>query len=416
MDTEYIELFSLVESILDKQRKQKLRGLNDYNMVNVVRKETQEVGMHSNVIISFIDPDGLHYQGDLFLKLFVKEVIKPKLGYQDFGNIFSVKAEELTDDNRRIDFTIKSDKYLIGIEMKVNAGDLDNQIKDYYKQLLKEANGDKNKVYIFYLTINGVNPSPHSSDTVPKDKIKNVSFEKHILDWISTCQQEVRNITNLNIALEDYKNIVKKITNKYKGNVMSIKDDLLEKDKQNNYVNQNKLELALKLEKEMPKIKGQILFDLFSQISKVLTSSSSNIIDISDKLIDSRRVVDEYKCINIYKPNNTSGNKTICFGKFYNCNLPSNRYLHIEVVSENIYYGIVELTKDNGSYTLVKMNQDSLLDKSLKYSSWNEITWYTKVDKEVNKINIIESLDVMLDFENLKLKRNLLNFLNEINI
>ncbi|UTJ05708.1 PD-(D/E)XK nuclease family protein [Arcobacter roscoffensis] len=45
---------------LSEQEKQKQRGLNDYNIVNLVRKENAEVGMHSNVIYSLIDPNGLH--------------------------------------------------------------------------------------------------------------------------------------------------------------------------------------------------------------------------------------------------------------------------------------------------------------------------------------------------------------------
>ena len=41
-------------------------------MVNIVRKENAEVGMHSNVIYSLIDPNGLHYQDDLFYKYLLK--------------------------------------------------------------------------------------------------------------------------------------------------------------------------------------------------------------------------------------------------------------------------------------------------------------------------------------------------------
>lgn len=50
MDKEEIELFELIEEVLKKQASQKLRGLNDYNILNVVRKASEEVGMHSNVI------------------------------------------------------------------------------------------------------------------------------------------------------------------------------------------------------------------------------------------------------------------------------------------------------------------------------------------------------------------------------
>ena len=111
LDENYINFFEELKRFNEKQKKQKQRGLNDYNMVNVVRKENAEVGMHSNVIYSLIDPNGLHYQDDLFLQIFIKDVLE----IHDFGDILSVNAEESTNENRRVDFTIKSSNYYIGI-------------------------------------------------------------------------------------------------------------------------------------------------------------------------------------------------------------------------------------------------------------------------------------------------------------
>ena len=65
MNKEYEDFFKFVEKFKKEQQKQKKRGLNDYNMVNIVRKENAEVGMHSNVIYSLINPNGSHYQDDL---------------------------------------------------------------------------------------------------------------------------------------------------------------------------------------------------------------------------------------------------------------------------------------------------------------------------------------------------------------
>ena len=194
-------------------------------MVNVVRKENAEVGMHSNVIYSLIDPDGLHYQDDLFLQIFIKDVLE----INDFGNILSVQAEESTNENRRVDFTIKSNNYYIGIEMKVDASDLENQISHYYDDLKEKASKDSNQeVIIYYLTKNGKDASLNSHNN--KLEYKRISFENHILTWIENCQKEVKNITNLNEAFENYKDIVKKITNKYEGRVMSLKNELLKNE------------------------------------------------------------------------------------------------------------------------------------------------------------------------------------------
>ena len=210
LDERFINFFEKIKLFKEEQKKQKQRGLNDYNMVNVVRKENAEVGMHSNVIYSLIDPNGLHYQDELFLQIFIKDVLE----INDFGNILSVQAEESTNENKRVEFTIKSNNYYIGIEMKVDASDLENQISHYYDDLKEKASKDSNQeVIIYYLTKNGKDASLNSHNN--KLEYKRISFENHILTWIENCQKEVKNITNLNEAFENYKDIVKKITNKY---------------------------------------------------------------------------------------------------------------------------------------------------------------------------------------------------------
>lgn len=248
LDEKYINFFEKIKLFKEEQKKQKQRGLNDYNMVNVVRKENAEVGMHSNVIYSLIDPNGLHYQDELFLQIFIKDVLE----LNNFGAVLSVNAEESTNENRRVDFTIKSSNYYIGIEMKVDASDLENQISHYYNDLREKASKDSTqKVLIYYLTKNGKDASFHSHREI---EYKKISFENHILTWIENCQKEVRNITNLNEAFENYKDIVKKITNKYEGRVMSLKNELLK--------NEEYFELAKEISEAFQKAKNEKLNQL----------------------------------------------------------------------------------------------------------------------------------------------------------
>lgn len=245
LEEKYINFFEKIKLFKEEQKKQKQRGLNDYNMVNVVRKENAEVGMHSNVIYSLIDPNGLHYQDDLFLQIFIRDV----LNIDDFGNILSVQAEESTNENRRVDFTIKSSNYYIGIEMKIDALDLENQISHYYDDLNEKASKDSNqKVLIYYLTKNGKDASFHSHKEI---EYKKISFEKHILQWIENCQKEVRNITNLNEAFENYKDIIKKITNNYEGRIKLLENELFNNEE---YFKLAK-EISEAFQKAMPKFK-----------------------------------------------------------------------------------------------------------------------------------------------------------------
>ena len=133
------ELKVKIQNFQDEQERQKLRGLNNYNIMCVLRKLHAEVGMHSNFIYSLLDTNGEHYQGDLFAKLFVEHVLL----IEDFGKIEEVQMEE-NADGRRIDFTIKSDTYYIGIEMKIYASDEPNQIFDYYENLTKKSKTNSN--------------------------------------------------------------------------------------------------------------------------------------------------------------------------------------------------------------------------------------------------------------------------------
>ena len=298
LDERFINFFEKIKLFKEEQKKQKQRGLNDYNMVNVVRKENAEVGMHSNVIYSLIDPNGLHYQDDLFLKIFIKDVLE----INDFGDILSVQAEESTNENRRVDFTIKSNNYYIGIEMKVDASDLENQISHYYDDLKEKASKDSNQeVIIYYLTKNGKDASLNSHNN--KLEYKRISFENHILTWIENCQKEVKNITNLNEAFENYKDIVKKITNKYKGRVMLLEDELLKNEKYYELAREiseafQKAKYAKKIEKINSIIKlleqknlsfinylpKDVMIDILSELSiRVIVNEQGYLIQIFDK-------------------------------------------------------------------------------------------------------------------------------------
>lgn len=211
-----------IEALINEQNSQKMRGLNNYNVMTAIRNEDAEVGMHSNFIFSLLDVEGEHYQGDLFARLFIKHVLAD---ISNFGCCIKVNVEE-SCENRRIDFTIKSDKYLIGIEMKTRnkTKDQDRQLIDYYECLKKEAKKGKieeDNVIIYYLTLDGKEATEKSH----KDEVNyvQISFDKHIPLWLDACHAEVANITNLSNAIGYYKDVVKKITNKYDSPITSFK-------------------------------------------------------------------------------------------------------------------------------------------------------------------------------------------------
>lgn len=217
-------LESEIKNFKAEQEKQKAKGLNNYNVMAAIRKIDAEVGMHSNFIYSLLDTDGDHYQVDLFAKLFIRYVLK----INDFGTIKSINMEE-DANGRRIDFTIKSDQYFIGIEMKIFASDQDKQIFDYYNYLedLAEKEEIQPKVKIYYLTLNGKDASKESHQGKPYEKI---SFENDILKWLNESKKKVSHIQNLTNAIDYYTDIINMLIGKYKSPIKQFKEFFLNRE------------------------------------------------------------------------------------------------------------------------------------------------------------------------------------------
>lgn len=53
VDKDYQAFFNLILKFKEEQEKQKQSGLNDYNILNVVRDEYSEVGLHSEGTLFF---------------------------------------------------------------------------------------------------------------------------------------------------------------------------------------------------------------------------------------------------------------------------------------------------------------------------------------------------------------------------
>jgi len=394
-ENKYINFFENIKKFKIKQKQQKQRGLNDYNMVNVVRKENAEVGMHSNVIYSLIDPDGLHYQDDLFLQIFISDVLE----ISDFGEILSVNAEESTHEQRRVDFTIKSTKYYIGIEMKIDAGDLENQISHYFEDLsIKALNDNKQEVIIYYLTKDGKAASKYSAKIID---YKKVSFDNHILNWINKCQHEVKNITNLNEAFENYKDIVNKILNNYEGKVMQLKDLL---KSQENYsiakdIYEAYLDTSAELEKNFwetaykklidndIKVLAHSIFDVdtIKKARNANGSSSEVWIDFDIYEIDQNN-----KVILKVGSSNWSDGVFITIAKLQNGTWVSGNNNHEKYIINKINsLDNLNFTKPNWAYGLSEFKEYQLRNEKLPITIENVNDFVYQLELLINKLKII---------------------------
>jgi hypothetical protein len=260
-EKEYGDFFQKIKDFKQIQNKQKQRGLNDYNILTTVLKPNDEVRVHSRMIGSFLDVNGKHYQDDLFLKEFLN-----CLNIKDYDTLNS----KIHNEYENIDLYLTDGNKHIIIENKIWAQDQKAQIQRYIELIKKEnKNLDDADLYVIYLSIDRKQPSRYSLGEYiiednyilnqEKEKIaifKSVHYKNDILNWLNKCQNEVQNITNLNIAIEQYKDVVKIITGKYKPKAKQIYQYILEneglfKEAQKFYhENENKYNQLSNIEKE----------------------------------------------------------------------------------------------------------------------------------------------------------------------
>jgi len=109
-------------------------GLNIFSMLNADERRI------ARVIADLLNPKGCHGQGHLFLDLFMRAVGLQPPKHDD---AIKVTIEDQTSDGRFIDITITSNNVILGIEIKLWAAQLPNQLEAYATELQRRSRGRK---------------------------------------------------------------------------------------------------------------------------------------------------------------------------------------------------------------------------------------------------------------------------------
>lgn len=215
-------LLSATKRIVKHHHKLSIAKGEHFNIFSVLKLETKEDKTHSAFLAELLNPNGSHKLGDVFLKLFL-EVIDPfdeeKENTQPLKETFITNGAAVTTEfyisevdlkketGGRIDIYLKdkNDK-IISIENKIYAPDQPKQVKRYY-------NHKTEKNTVFYLTLNGKDPSKNSRQNLISDEhFYNLSYKEHIVKWLELCLREVPNFSSLREAINQYILLIKKLT------------------------------------------------------------------------------------------------------------------------------------------------------------------------------------------------------------
>lgn len=250
-------LLSLVgDSIASYNRTANQDG-QKFNIFKILKAERKELSTHSFFIYELLNPNGSHGMGRSFLQTFASDVLESEAP----ESAISPKMEDPTDKGRRIDFTLETDCEIFAIEMKIDAGDQQYQLRDYLKQIKQRASNKTPKV--FYLTLRGSEPSQNSLGNIDISEVKLVSFEYHIHKWISHCIEISTEKPALKAALIQYLNLIDHLTGKNMAlEELVMKDLILSKDN---------LSAGLMIEQSMPLTKATIQLNFWNMLIEKVT-------------------------------------------------------------------------------------------------------------------------------------------------
>ncbi len=247
----------------------KISGEN-FNIFKILGLTTSEVRTHSAFLAELLNPKGHHGQGDLFLKLFLKQ---HELEFQTENAIVEIEKhtgfinEEYTEGGY-IDIIISSSKKAIIIENKIYAG-------DQSKQLIRYSNYAKkayyNNCHLLYLTLDGKDASHESKGQLMLNTDYHlISYKDDIIDWLDQCRKEAANFPIIRETITQYSNLIKHLTNQATNNKM-------EQDIIKTIIESSNIDEAIEISKSIEKIKLTV-------IKKIADSLNEHYLDIEYKL------------------------------------------------------------------------------------------------------------------------------------
>ncbi len=288
-------LFKLNEEIEKLEKNSQEKG-DKFNIFSILDRERKEVGTHSFLLYELINPNGSHYKKNLYLEIFIKEV----LGIYDFEfKNFEVNRETFISGkgikNGFIDFTIENNDYFIAIEMKIGSLETGEQLDNYRKFIDTIPNKNKGK-RLYYLTLFG----DEADKSKIKENIKNgyirISFLQDISNFIEKSIEQIENPLTIKEILVQYQKTIKSITNQTTGEFSEMIEGLIKEP--------NMVKAATILSQELPYLwaKREVIFwrELAKKLENYLKDKEDwNLVqDIflstEDEIIDDNKVIEKW--------------------------------------------------------------------------------------------------------------------------
>ncbi len=175
-----------------------------FNIFSVLRRENDEVNLHSRFLHALLDYKKPGHETKENLADFLRHV-----GVGDFEQ-HGVKVER---ESAYIDILITNDAgQAIAIENKIEAKDQPKQLCRYYNTL---KNRGYSNIHLLYLTLYGADPSEASfcgPNCEARSHYEAISYKDTLPDWLERCQQRACDELGLRESVAQYRQLVQKLT------------------------------------------------------------------------------------------------------------------------------------------------------------------------------------------------------------
>ena len=254
------QIIDSVKLISDETIERRKKSGSEFNIFKVLNLENKEVPI-VRFLLELLNPNGCHYQGDYFLKSFIRNALS--IGEEKIGDDELIKAKVRrkvsTIDNKRIDLTIETKSTYIGIEIKVYSHEHDHQLQFYSKELTRSSRHS----YLYYLT-----PFGEESEELDKNKYESMSFKDDIIPWLIEAKNGLDDtLIRLKLNLDQYICVLKDICGiETEETTMKVKDYILESE--------DNLKCVKTLINALPKAQTQIMLNFFNGLKEELIDHS----------------------------------------------------------------------------------------------------------------------------------------------
>jgi hypothetical protein len=195
-----------------------------FNIFDILHVGHYEVRTHSPILAEFLNPQGSHGQGAVFLKHFLAGLSIPDFDPESARVATEVSIGAL--GRMDIEITDGSHRRIV-IENKIYAGLQEEQLERYHQYAPKAT--------LLYLTLNGDSP-PDGAEKAVGPNLRLVSYRGDIVRWLESCRKEATNTPGVRETITQYIHLIKDLTQQNTSTRMN--QELIEavlKDK-NNYM------------------------------------------------------------------------------------------------------------------------------------------------------------------------------------